>query len=87
MAINAPIQGTQADLIKIAMRKNNENIHMMLQVHDELVFEVKDKYISEAVKRFKEIMEGVLAPSVSRGVPIVAEANVGENWGEMEHYG
>lgn len=96
MAINAPIQGTQADLIKIAMKKiqdyidetkNNENIHMMLQVHDELVFEVKDKYISEAVKRFKEIMEGVLAPSVSRGVPIVAEANVGENWGEMEHYG
>ncbi len=93
MAINAPMQGTQADIIKIAMRKIDEHIksekhesdiHLILQVHDELVYEVKDFLVNEVVKHFKQIMEGVLAPSVSRGVPIIAEAQVGENWGEME---
>ncbi len=94
MAINAPIQGTQADLIKIAMkqideyireRQLSEEIRMVLQVHDELVFEVKKDKVDEVVREFKKIMEGVLAPSVSRGVPIVAEAHVGENWGEMNN--
>lgn len=93
MAINAPIQGTQADIIKIAMRKIDDfikeekkegEIRMLLQVHDELVFEVKKGSENEAVRKFKEIMEGVLAPSVSRGVPIVAEAHIGDNWGEMK---
>jgi DNA polymerase I len=93
MAINAPIQGTQADLIKIAMKKiddyikdegKEEKMRMLLQVHDELVFEVADKSVDEAVNKVKEIMEGVLAPSVSRGVPIVAEAHTGDNWGEMK---
>lgn len=93
MAINAPIQGTQADLIKLAMiriseyikeRKLGEEVRMLLQVHDELVFEVKQDRVDEVVREFKKIMEGVLAPSVSRGVPIVAEAHVGENWGEMK---
>lgn len=93
MAINAPLQGTQADIIKIAMEKISEYIkkegyeddmRMILQVHDELVFEVRNNLVDGAVEKFKKIMEGVLAPSISRGVPIVAEANVGDNWGEME---
>ncbi len=93
MAINAPLQGTQADIIKIAMIRIDEHIkkegyendmRMILQVHDELVFEVKNNLIGEAVKHFKKIMEEVLAPSVSRGVPIVAEAHAGDNWGEMQ---
>jgi DNA polymerase I len=95
MAINAPIQGTQADLIKIAMKKIDEHIkrhgeenkiHMILQVHDELVFEVAEELVDEAAKRFKKIMEGALDPSRSRDVPIVAEANTGDNWGEMRRY-
>ena len=93
MAVNAPIQGTQADIIKIAMkkvddyiRKNGEagKVRLVLQVHDELVFEVSEELADEVAKNFKKIMEGVLAPSVSRGVPIVAEAHSGKNWGEME---
>ena len=96
MAINAPLQGTQADIIKIAMKKINQwikekkytdEIRMVLQVHDELVFEVKKNLILDCINKFKEIMEGVLAPSVSRGVPIIAEAYVGDNWGEMKTYG
>jgi len=93
MAINAPIQGTQADIIKIAMKeidayikdqKQNDNIRMILQVHDELVFEVKDGFVEEAVKCFKEIMESTIPEEKLHGVPIVAEANLGDNWGEME---
>ena len=94
MAINAPMQGTQADIIKIAMKRIDEYIknnsleaNLLLQVHDELVYEVKDSDIDEAVSNFKKIMEGVLAPSESRGVPIIAEPSVGKNWGEMEKYG
>lgn len=93
MAINAPIQGTQADLIKIAMKKiddfiqkkklNNE-VRMVLQVHDELVFEVKEKFIDEAVKEFKRLMETVIPESELKGVAILAEAHVGDNWGEMK---
>ncbi len=93
MAVNAPIQGTQADIIKLAMKeiadyiekkKYSDDVRMILQVHDELVFEVKEGLVDEVVKKVKEIMEGVLPESEAHGVPIVAEANVGDNWGEME---
>lgn len=93
MAINAPIQGTQADLIKMAMKRIDDflkseykegDARLLLQVHDELVYEIKETLVKELAMEFKKIMEGVLEPSVSRGVPIVAEASVGENWGEME---
>lgn len=96
MAINAPIQGTQADLIKVAMRQidayireNNlaDDIRMVLQVHDELVFEVKKDRVESAIKTFKEILETVLPEEKLKGVPIVAEAHVGDNWGEMQTYG
>lgn len=93
MAINAPIQGTQADIIKIAMKRiddlisgerEEEEVRMLLQVHDELVFEVKKGKEGEAVKKVKEIMESVIPIEKLKGVPIVAEAHVGDNWSEME---
>ncbi|MDP2641894.1 MAG: DNA polymerase [bacterium] len=93
MAINAPMQGTQADLIKIAMRridehvrseKHDNDIRLILQVHDELVYEVKNSLVDEAVRHFKKLMETVLPRAESRGVPIIAEAHTGDNWGEME---
>jgi DNA polymerase I len=93
MAINAPLQGTQADLIKIAMkkiadlikeRKQSEDVRMLLQVHDELVFEVKKDLVGKVAEDFKKIMETILPEKELQGVPIVAEAHVGENWGEMK---
>lgn len=96
MAINAPIQGTQADIIKLAMNSINEHIkkekhedemRLILQVHDELVFEVKEKFVDEAVRHFKKIMETMIPEERLNGVPIVAEAHVGDNWGEMISYG
>lgn len=92
MAINAPIQGTQADLIKIAMRRIHdlvekkgwrEDARLLLQVHDELVFEVRKDKVAEAAREFKKIMETVIPEEKLRGVPVVAEAHEGENWGEM----
>jgi len=93
MAINAPIQGTQADLIKIAMKKidehiksqkNEDDIRLLLQVHDELVYEVKDSLVDEVVKEFKQLMETVLPENKTLGVPIVVQVEKGKNWGEME---
>ncbi len=84
-AVNTPIQGTAADLIKLAMihihqRLRRERLHskMILQVHDELVFEVADSEIDLMKKLVKEEMEGVLALSV----PIRVDMGVGKNWDE-----
>lgn len=93
MAINAPIQGTQADMIKLAMkkiadnisaRKKKDEVRMILQVHDELVFEVRKELVEKEAEEFKKIMETILPEEMLHGVPIVAEAHVGENWGEMK---
>lgn len=93
MAVNAPIQGTQADLIKIAMVRINawlteegkqEDVHCILQVHDELVFEVKEAEAHTLIAAIKNIMESVLTPIEAKGVPIIAGAALGKNWGEME---
>jgi DNA polymerase-1 len=85
MAINTPIQGTAADLIKLAMiniqkrlRQENLGSKMILQVHDELVFEVLDREIEPMKKLVKEEMEGVLTLSV----PIKVDMGVGKNWDE-----
>ena len=94
MAINAPIQGTQADLTKIAMKRIDEHIEaekyendvrLILQVHDELVYEVKNSLVNEVVRHFKGLMETVLSPEKTFGVPIVVEAQAGKNWGEMSN--
>lgn len=95
MAINAPIQGTEADLIKLAMVRIEEYIHkekleseirMLLQVHDELVFEIKDGSEKKIVPQIMKIMESVMPEDRLKGVPIISEASVGENWGQMENF-
>lgn len=88
MAINAPIQGTQSDVIKLAMVEidetlQDEDVHLILQVHDELVFEIPETRVKEISDKIKKIMESVLSKEQTRGVPIIAEAKVGDNWGEM----
>lgn len=92
MAINAPIQGTEADIIKIAMAKIFDHfkkegqlgeVKMLMQVHDALVFEIKDAEIEKASKVIKEIMEGVLTQKETDGIPIIVDASVGQNWGEL----
>ena len=93
MAINAPVQGTSADIIRIAMiaiqkyvekEKLTDTVHMMLQVHDELVFEIKDSEVSHLVPVLKKHMEDVVTLDETQGVPILAEVKVGENWDEMK---
>ena len=85
-AINAPIQGTAADIMKIAMLKipsalKNAGLSakMLLQVHDELVLEVPKKEIAETAKVVQETMSNAYPMSI----PLETEARAGENWGEM----
>lgn len=85
-AINAPMQGTAADIIKTAMIKMSEwikaqpngNIRMLMQVHDELVFEVKEELVSEYSKSIKSIMENCYQLSV----PLKVDVGIGNNWDE-----
>jgi DNA polymerase-1 len=84
-AINAPIQGTNADIIKIAMRRIYDRlradglagkVRMLLQVHDELVFEVD----GDMVKTARELIRKEMENAVSFGVPLLAETGVADNW-------
>lgn len=86
-AINAPMQGTAADIIKYAMIKVAEFMHqevkdeqawLIMQVHDELVFEVKEEFVEQLQQQLVEIMEA----AVELDVPLIAEAGVGANWDE-----
>ena len=92
MAINAPVQGTAADVMRIAMNqvygyiqkeKLENEVHMLLQVHDELVFEIKSNEVDVHTKKLVAIMEGVLTDEESTGVPIAVSVAVGKNWGEL----
>ena len=88
MAVNHPIQGTAADLMKLAMievhneitKLQNPAIKMILQVHDELVLEIPKNAVSETSALLKKTMEGV----VKLRVPVKVEVKTGHNWGEME---
>lgn len=91
MAINMPIQGTAADLMKMAMIEVSEKIkdlrlkitndvRMILQVHDELVLEVKEGLEEEISKMVKETMEGV----TKLRVPIEVSVSFGTRWGEIK---
>lgn len=79
-AINAPMQGTASDLVKLAMIEVFESVSapMLLQVHDELLFEIPENEIQEQVKEIKKIMEGVAKFSV----PLVVNVAWGDNWDE-----
>lgn len=94
-AINMPIQGTQADMIKIAMVRLERHIaetygngadapvKMLIQVHDELVFEVRKDLVGKFAAEVAPIMEGVC----ELAVPVVANVAIGERWGDMKKVG
>ena len=103
MAINMPIQGLAADIVKLAMIKiykeiiNEKEVHpvkspqsgdtagvfdgvkMVLQVHDEIILEVKEAEAEKVAKRVKEIMENVYKLKV----PLIVDVKIGDNWGEI----
>lgn len=93
MAINAPIQGTAADVMRIAMNQvyqylysNNliNDVRMLLQVHDELVFEIKKDMVDEMVPQLISLMEQVLKDKDDKGVSIKVDVATGENWADMK---
>jgi len=83
MAINMPIQGTQADLIKMAMITLAPTLpndaQLLLQIHDELIVESAQKDATQVAKTMKDIMEGVY----DLGVPIVVDTAIGHSWGDL----
>ncbi|MGB1033967.1 MAG: DNA polymerase I, partial [Primorskyibacter sp.] len=86
-AINAPIQGTAADIIRRAMIQMPKVIadlpaRMLLQVHDELVFEVAEDAVDTLIERARSVMEGAAHPIVHLDVPLVVDAGRGLNWAE-----
>ena len=86
-AINAPIQGTAADIIRRAMIRMPEAIEglpakMLLQVHDELLFEVEKGAEEDLIAAARAVMEGAADPVVRLAVPLVVEAGQGANWAE-----
>lgn len=93
MAINAPIQGTEADIIKLAMvnvdnflKKEgfSNKVFLLLQVHDELVYEIESGLVEKVAPRIKEIMQTSVSPEKTSGIVCTAEVSVGDNWEEMK---
>ncbi len=86
-AINAPIQGAAADIIRRAMIRMPDAIRdlparMLLQVHDELVFEVEESAVETLIATARDVMEGAAEPCVKLTVPLVVDAGSGQNWAE-----
>lgn len=86
-AINAPIQGTAADIIRRAMIRMPAEIaglpaKMLLQVHDELIFEVEESAAQEVTEIARRVMEGAAEPVLKLDVPLVVDAGQGANWAE-----
>lgn len=93
MAVNAPMQGTQADIIKLAMVEADtlveksgwrERAKLLMQVHDELVYELDEKEAETMARELCKVMESVVPASKLSGVPIVAEIKMGKNWGDAK---
>jgi len=87
LAVNTPIQGSAADIIKLAMVKIDEyidkeslnnQVKMLLQIHDELLFEIRQDFLEKTVAKIKNIMENV----VQLKVPLVVNINISSRWGE-----
>ena len=88
-AINAPIQGSAADIIRRAMirmedalAEQNLAARMLLQVHDELIFEVPDSEVEKTIPVVRHIMENAAMPAVSLAVPLHVDARAAHNWDE-----
>ena len=91
-AINAPIQGSASEIMRLAMIKLNsklldtksKNIKILLQIHDELIFEIQSSKVKEMTKIIKEIMNGVESSEYHKfTVPLLIDLNSGENWGML----
>ncbi|MDE2188312.1 MAG: hypothetical protein KGJ35_01095 [Patescibacteria group bacterium] len=91
MAINAPIQGTEADIVKLAMvkifeyiksNKLEDSVYLLLQVHDELVLEISDTVLDKVVPEIQKIMETVVSLDETKGVPLAVGVHIGKNWGK-----
>ncbi len=87
MAINMPVQGTSADIIKVAMVKLDKEMarlnlksSMLLQVHDELIFEVPE----EETDTMRKLAAEIMSKAIELSVPLKVETKIGKNWGEME---
>ena len=88
-AINAPIQGTSADIIKRAMARMGPalrdaglaNVKMLLQVHDELVFELPEGDVDAAKVVIERVMAGAAEPAVKLTVPLGVDIGIGKSWG------
>ncbi|MGX2974110.1 DNA polymerase I [Ursidibacter arcticus] len=84
VAINAPMQGTAADIIKVAMigidnaMRDCDDIKMIMQVHDELVFEVK----ADRVEHYSQLIKTEMEKAIALEVPLIAEVGIGKNWDE-----
>jgi DNA polymerase-1 len=80
-----PIQGLAADIMKLAMiavssnYKKNTAVRILLQIHDEIILEVKTEEAESVAKKVKELMENVYPLSV----PLIADVKIGDNWGEI----
>ena len=88
-AINARLQGTAADIIRRAMVRMDEvlegkklSAQMLLQVHDELIFEVPEKEVAKTLPVVKQVMEHAPLPAVSLSVPLQVDARAADNWDE-----
>ena len=88
-AINAPIQGTAADIIKLAMIELNKmittdelNAKILLQVHDELIFEIDEANKERAIEIIKSVMENVHLNLKNFEVPLLVDYGFGKNWGD-----
>jgi len=86
MAVNSPIQGSAADLIKVAMinvhnvlQQALPHVKMILQVHDELIFEVAEEELEAATRLVQDEMEGV-GKQLGLSVPLKVDVGVGNNW-------
>jgi DNA polymerase-1 len=86
-SVNTVFQGSAADLIKLSMneidtmiREENLDAYMLLQIHDELIFEVKEEKVEEISKRFVHTMENIL----ELDVPLECSVSVGDSWGELK---
>lgn len=93
MAMNAPIQGTEADIVKLAQvrverelqkRKLGDKVKLILQVHDEIIYEVDNTVCDEIYPVIRSIMESVVPKDKLKGVPILTDSAMGQNWGEMK---
>lgn len=86
MAVNMPIQGLEADIVKLAMLKADEliqkfpgEVHQLLQVHDEIIFEAKE----DVAEKFAKLLQVEMEKVYKLSVPLTTEVSIGKNWGEI----